>query len=206
MGVDRDRLRTSYDANARRRATFPFPEWRVMARDRWITQLTAEGVGRVVDLGGATGIDALAFIEAGFDVTVVDLAPAHAEIAEQNGLRAVEADVVDTGLPDGDFDAAWSASTFMHLGAGEFEDGLVEAARIVRPGGLVQIGLWGGVDRTEVWEDDFQDPPRTFVHRSDKVVKELVANVLDQTELWTEQTGLRPEIHYQWVKGRRREV
>lgn len=205
MGVDRDRLRTSYNANAERRATFPLPDWRVLARDRWVTELTAAGCQRVVDLGGGTGVDARAFADAGFDVTIVDLTPAHVAIAEQSGLKAVEADVTDTRLPDGAFDAAWSASTFMHLGAGEFQEALAEIARLLRPGGLVQIGLWGGVDRTEVWEEDFQDPPRTFVHRSDDVVRALVADVLDQTELRTEQTGFRPDIHYQWVSGRRRD-
>ena len=203
--MDRDQLRASYDANARRRAAFPLPAWRVAARDGWIGQLTQARARCIVDLGGATGVDALAFAEAGFEVTVVDLSPVHVEIAAEHGLTAVEADISDTGLPEGVFDAAWSASTFMHLPDGAFEAALDEVVRLVRPGGLVQIGLWGGVDEVERWEDDFQDPPRTFVHRSDDVVRRLAGRVLDLVELRTEQTGYRPDLHYQWISGRRRD-
>lgn len=97
--------------------------------------------------------------------------------------------------------AAWSASAFMHLGEGEFEDALGEVARVVAPGGLVCLGLWGGVDFDEVWEEDFHVPPRRFIHRSDDRLIELVGAVLDITSFWTDQTGFRPEIHYQWIEA-----
>lgn len=202
MGVDWKRLRASYDANASRRAVHPLPEWRARARDLWIEEVGPAGVPSVVDLGGATGADGLAFVAAGFDVTLVDLSPVHIELATEAGLAGVVADVTDTKLPDHAFGAAWSASTFMHLPDGDFEAALVEVARIVQPGGFVRLGMWGGVDEEVVWEDDFQDPPRTFVHRSDVQVRRRVADVLDLVGFWTEQSGYRPELHYQWVDAR----
>lgn len=202
--VDRGRLRASYDANARRRATFPLPAWRVRAREEWIQELHREGARRIVDLGGGPGLDASAFDDEGFEVTLVDFSPAHVQIAADNGLTAVEADVTATGLPSSAYDAAWSASTFMHLPDGDFEAAVAEVTRIVRPGGLVQIGLWGGVDEVVEWAEDFQDPPRTFVHRTDATVRSLAAAHLDVIDLRTEQTGYRPELHYRWITGRRR--
>ena len=201
MGVDRDRLRASYDANANRRAAHPLPEWRIRARDQWIQHRTA-GVGSVVDLGGATGADGVAFAAAGLEVTIVDLSPVHVGLARDAGLDGVVADVIDTGLPDHAFGAAWSASTFMHLPGGDFEAALSEIVRIVGPGGLVRLGMWGGVDEEVVWEDDFQHPPRTFVHPSDEHVCRCVADVLELTGFWTEQSGYRPDLHYQWVDAR----
>lgn len=202
MGVDRELLRASYDANASNRAVRPLPEWRVRARDLWIDEVRAAGLTSVVDLGGATGTDGLAFADAGLDVTIVDLSPAHIEMAAEAGLNGVVADVTDTQLPDHAFGAAWSASTFMHLPAGEFETALAEVARIVQPGGLVRLGMWGGVDEEVVWEDDFQHPPRTFVHRSDEQVRRCVAHALDVVGFCTEQSGYRPDLHYQWVDAR----
>lgn len=202
MGADRERLRASYDANASKRAVHPLPEWRVRARDQWLHQVRATGVGTVVDLGGATGIDGVAFAAAGVDVTVVDLSPVHVELAREARLDGVVADVIDTGLRDHAFGAAWSASTFMHLPDGDFEAALSEIVRIVEPGGLVRLGMWGGVDEKVIWEDDFQDPPRTFVHRTDEQVRRCVADALDLVGFWTEQSGYRPELHYQWVDAR----
>ncbi len=202
MGVDRERLRASYDAHARRRAVHPLPGWRVRARDLWIEEIRSAGATSVVDLGGATGADGRAFVAAGLDVTIVDLSPVHIELAGEAGLSGVVADVIDTELPDHAFGAAWSASTFMHLPGGEFEAALAEVARIVQPEGFVRLGMWGGVDEEVVWEDDFQDPPRTFVHRSDEQVRRCVADVLDLVGFWTEQSGYRPELHYQWVDAR----
>lgn len=202
MGVDRERLRASYDAHASRRAVHPLPGWRVRARDLWIEEIRSAGATSVVDLGGATGADGRAFVAAGLDVTIVDLSPVHIELAGEAGLSGVVADVIDTELPDHAFGAAWSASTFMHLPGGEFEAALAEVARIVQPEGFVRLGMWGGVDEEVVWEDDFQDPPRTFVHRSDEQVRRCVADVLDLVGFWTEQSGYRPELHYQWVDAR----
>lgn len=201
MGVNRDLLRQSYDRNAGKRATHPLPEWRVEVRERWITTVLAAGARSVVDLGAGTGTDARAFAEAGLVVTALDLSPEHVAFARDNGLDAVVGDLVATGLPDDAFHAAWSASAFMHLGEGEFEDALGEVTRVVAPGGLVCLGLWGGVDFDEVWEEDFHVPPRRFIHRSDDRLIELVGAVLDITSFWTDQTGFRPEIHYQWIEA-----
>lgn len=165
-------------------------------------QVRAAGVTSVVDLGGATGTDGLAFAAAGLHITIVDLSPVHIEIATEAGLEGVVADVIDIPLPDDAFGAAWSASTFMHLPDGGFEAALAEVARIVQPGGFVRLGMWGGVDEEVVLEDDFQDPPRTFVHRSDDRVRRCVADVLDLVGFWTEQSGYRPGLHYQWVDAR----
>ena len=167
-----------------------------------VEQVRAANAGSVVDLGGATGADGVAFAAAGLDVTVVDLSPVHVDLAREAGLDGVVADVIDTGLPGHSFGAAWSASTFMHLPAGDFEAALAEIVRIVEPGGLVRLGMWGGVDEEVVWGDDFQDPPRTFVHRTDEQVRQCVADALDLVGFWTEQSGYRPELHYQWVDAR----
>jgi SAM-dependent methyltransferase len=94
---------------------------------------------RVVDVGGATGAYAGPLASAGYDVHVVDPVPSH--VAASGGLpgvTAVQGDARELPEPDASADAVLLLGPLYHLP--EPADRLTawrEAARVVRPGGLV---------------------------------------------------------------------
>ncbi|PSL55193.1 ubiquinone/menaquinone biosynthesis C-methylase UbiE [Saccharothrix carnea] len=94
--------------------------------------------GRVLDVGGATGVHAGWLAEDGHDVVVVDAMPSHVEVAGAlPGVSAVVGDARDLPV-DGPFDAVLLFGPLYHLV--EREDRLRawrEALRVVRPGGVV---------------------------------------------------------------------
>lgn len=94
---------------------------------------------RLVDVGGGAGIHAVPLLEAGFDVTLVDPVPLHVDQAREAGVaRATVGDALALPLDDGAADAALLLGPLYHLT--EERDrhrALVEARRVVRPGGVL---------------------------------------------------------------------
>ncbi|MGH3973381.1 MAG: class I SAM-dependent methyltransferase [Pseudonocardiaceae bacterium] len=92
----------------------------------------------VADIGGGTGVHAQWLRSEGYDVDLIDPVPRHVETARASGIRACLGDA--RGLPwDADhFDAALMAGPLYHLtDPDDRRAALGEAARVVRPGGLV---------------------------------------------------------------------
>jgi SAM-dependent methyltransferase len=104
----------------------------------------------VVDVGGATGVYAGPLAEAGYRVHVVDPLPRH--VAAAGALPGVEAslgDARDLPRPDASADAVLLFGPLYHLtGRGDRVRAWREAARVVRPGGVVVasvIGRWASM-------------------------------------------------------------
>jgi SAM-dependent methyltransferase len=96
-----------------------------------------ERLRRVVDLGSGTGLSARAWSSRADEVIGVEpnpkmLAVAGAQTAEPN-VRFVEAFAADTGLEDGAADLVTCSQSFHWMDRGAT---LVEAVRILRPGGV----------------------------------------------------------------------
>ncbi len=114
-----------------------------LAVGRAVADLLGEG-SRVLDLGGGAGRITVPLAVAGLDAVDVDL--------EYNMLRAcgcraedfgthmtmVNGDVTRLPFPDNFFDGAITTSV-LHL-VTDWRDALAEAARVIKPGGLLIIG------------------------------------------------------------------
>jgi ubiquinone/menaquinone biosynthesis C-methylase UbiE len=93
---------------------------------------------RVADIGGGTGVHARWLRVAGYDVDLLDPIPRHVEAARASGLRARLGDARDLPWNNDRFDAALMAGPLYHLTDPDHRRAaLAEAARVVRPGGLV---------------------------------------------------------------------
>jgi demethylmenaquinone methyltransferase/2-methoxy-6-polyprenyl-1,4-benzoquinol methylase len=109
--------------------------WRRRAAD-----LARVGPGsKALDVATGTGDLAIELARRGAEVTGSDFAPAMLEIARRKapGLRFEEGDALELAYPDGSFDAVT-----VGFGARNFADldrGLVEMARVTRPGGRVVV-------------------------------------------------------------------
>ncbi|MDQ4076801.1 MAG: class I SAM-dependent methyltransferase [Chloroflexota bacterium] len=94
---------------------------------------------RILDVGGATGVYASWLAELGYEVHLVDVVLAHVEAALSRGtFTASVGDARALAEPDASFDVVMVMGPLYHLR--EVEQRLValgEAARVVRPGGMV---------------------------------------------------------------------
>jgi ubiquinone/menaquinone biosynthesis C-methylase UbiE len=123
--------------------------------------------GKILDIGGATGIHASWLADIGHRVWIVDITPRHVEEANAKlSVKGVEAELGDAReLPyqDGMFDVALLFGPLYHLT--EARDRMRawhEAARVVRPGGLVAAAavnrfasLFDGLARQFLFDPEF---------------------------------------------------
>lgn len=98
---------------------------------------------RVLDIGAASGENSIALQQAGFHVTAIEIDPRlvdHMRIhAEPIGVEVVEGDALAMPFPDAAFDQAVLLEVLEHIGD---TDGLLrEIRRVLRPGGILCIGV-----------------------------------------------------------------
>lgn len=99
---------------------------------------------RIIDVGGGPGAHARWLIEDGYEVDLVDPVPRHVEEAAASGIRAELGDARALDAPDDSYDVALVLGPLYHLL--DREDrlrALREAARVVRPGGIVAAAAIG---------------------------------------------------------------
>jgi SAM-dependent methyltransferase len=125
--------------------------------------------GRVLDVGGGTGVHASWLATDGYGVHVVDLTPRHVEKVRHDlaseGVTAELGDARHLDLPDDSFDAVLLLGPLYHLTErAERLAALAEARRIVRPGGLVAVAainrfasLLDGLARGFLFDPEFRE-------------------------------------------------
>ena len=188
-------LRTFYDGEMTDRASRPVAPERVQRLADFLSVLRERDATSVLEVGCGAGRDGAVIHGAAFDYMGVDMSAAAIDVCVTLGLRAVQADATHLPFEDNTFDAAWSMSTLMHLPNDDFGIALQELRRVVRPGGIVEIGVWGQTENRDWSSRD----GRFFRHRSDETLKEgltRVGTVIDfATWGWLEDAG-----HYQWAR------
>ena len=207
-GADAARLAERYSASAAQYARLWSPVIRPMGR-RLVRALPIGEATHVLDVG--TGVGALAAdIRAAAPralVVGVDGALGMLRVARVAGIPLAAMDARRLGFRPGSFDAAVLAFVLFHLP--DPVRGLVEVARVLRPGGVVGVATWGdrpGFAASEVWDealaacgvgpdpgeetdrDDLMDTP-------DKLAALLGAAGLDAVRAWSER------FEHQWDPG-----
>lgn len=175
MQVRDDDLRRYYDSEAEARARQPAAGHREELRDDLIATLDDGAPSLVVDVGAGPGRDGQAFVDAGHRYVGVDLAFANAELAATHGLMVIQGSLFDLPVASSCADVVWTMSTLLHVPDDRFHEAVSELVGVLRPGGVMAIGLWGGIDRQWVNETDHFDPPRFFAQRSHSRLRSLVA-------------------------------
>lgn len=160
VGLDDD-LIAYYDAEARA-GIRERKGMRVGLRRTHADVLRRDGARTVLDVGAGPGLDTIEFDADGFDVIGLDLAPGNVAVMTSRGLRAVAGSLYRLPFADATFDAVWTMSTFVHVPAERRHEALGELRRVVRPGGTLAIGTWGGRDYEGVPEFGEIRPRRFF--------------------------------------------
>ncbi|HXH78486.1 class I SAM-dependent methyltransferase [Nocardioides sp.] len=191
-------LRSYYDREMSDRADRPLGEHRETRLTEFLHRCGDEGLSSVVEVGCGAGRDGTVLHAAGLDYAGVDFTSAAARMCSGLGLKAVQASAVTLPFADGSFDAAWSMSTLMHLPADGMRTALAEMQRVVRPRGLIEVGIWGGTEERE-WTDQHG---RYFYSRTDEDIQSLLSAM---GEILAFGTWSRGQVggHYQWARVRR---
>jgi SAM-dependent methyltransferase len=196
-------LAAYYEQEAGVRATRALDPQRVAARDRFLARIGGERP-RLLEVGIGPGRDAAAFVAAGVPVVGVDLALDHARRARTTGAAAVVATVRRLPFPGRAFGALWTMSTLMHVPDVAIAGAFAELARVLAPGALAAIGVWGGPDVEHHIAGKF-DPPRFFSRRSEARWRSLLAT-LGPIEDFTTWAQGGDDVRYQWALVRRAEA
>ena len=96
--------------------------------------------GRLLDVGCGTGAHTLAFSEAGWRVSGVDLSEDQLRLARGRGLDVAQADARALPFEDASFDAV--VSIFTHTDVDDFAHAVAEVSRVLRRNGpFVYLGI-----------------------------------------------------------------
>ena len=108
-----------------------------MIRYETVLKHLSKSATTVVDLGCGDGYLSYMMAQTGHVVTSVDLSTNRLkkfeEVAQTYHIQQVQADIKNTGLPSGYFDAVVCSEVIEHIKG--YEDVLKEAYRILKPGG-----------------------------------------------------------------------
>jgi SAM-dependent methyltransferase len=182
-----DPLRTAYDraAAARDELSANKSPWKVAERDSFLQRLRSGGSRALLEIGAGTGQDSLFFKEHGLTVVAVDLSAEMVERCRVKGLDARVADFLHMDFPRGSFDAVYAFNCLLHVPNADLPAVLAEIRRLLRAGGLLFIGVYGGDSHEGIADDDDHVPPRFFSSRSDDELRAFVGPLFEIVDFHT---------------------
>ena len=192
-------LRRYYDQESAERAERAVDPRRVEARTVFVDRLVSEGRRTVLEIGIGPGRDAATFVAAAITTVGVDLSAEHARRATALGATVAVGSVRALPFADATFDALWTMSTLMHVPDSAIEASLDEVRRVLRPGAVAAVGVWGGPDVEHHSDVDHYDPPRFFSRRSDDRWRARLAAHVGDVEVFEAWTGDDDAFWYQWA-------
>lgn len=149
--MDEDRVARFYAEEEDEAARLTTTPWGRLERRR-TQELLARRLpappAQVLDVGGGTGVHAEWLTGLGHEVLLLDLVQAHVTAARAVGLEAELADARDLPIDDESFDVVILLGPLYHLDAAGRDRALREAARVLRPDGLVAaaaVTRWAGL-------------------------------------------------------------
>ncbi|WP_203896463.1 class I SAM-dependent methyltransferase [Actinoplanes xinjiangensis] len=160
-------LREAYDNGAAWRDGISKEPWKLVERQAFRDRL-APGV-RLLEVGAGTGQDSLFFQQQGLSVVAVDLSPVMVGHCRDKGVEAHVMDFLHLDFPAGSFDAVFAMNCLLHVPNRDLPAVLAAIRALLRPGGLLFVGVYGGAESAEgPIEGDQHVPPRFFSRRTDE--------------------------------------
>jgi ubiquinone/menaquinone biosynthesis C-methylase UbiE len=193
----------SYDTIAETHAAWASTV-RTDERARYAAELIARlPAGAVVlELGCGTGIPTTRALAQHFDVTGVDIAARHIELARQNvpAARFIHADMAALDMAPASFDAVAAFYSIIHLPREEHAGLLRRIAGWLRPGGLLMATMGAGAEPGDI-EPDWLGAPMYWSHYDSATNRALLEqaglHILSAREETAEEDG--QPITFLWV-------
>ncbi len=194
---DPTKLRSTYDKTAQDRDAVKASAWKVEERRRFLDMLQAAKKKTLLELGAGPGRDALFFKRNGLEVTVTDLSPEMVRLCRAKGLRAQVMDFMALDFPEASFDAVFALNSLLHTPKKDLPDVLKGVRRVLKPGGLFYLGVYGGHDFEGVWPDDPLEPKRFFAYYTDRDLLKRVGRAFETVYFRQVQTERGVGFHFQ---------
>ena len=172
----RNDLRTAYDAMAAVRDRNQITPWKDNQQQAFLDLLKFEERCTLLELGSGPGLDAYFFQENGLTVSCTDLSAKMVRHCRQKGLNAQIMDMADLTFESGSFDAAYAWSSLLHIAKAELPAVLDGICRVLVPGGLFFMGVWGGREFEGIWLEDSYRPQRFFSFYTDEAMQNIVSD------------------------------
>lgn len=184
-----------YDREMDARARRPLGERRERRLAEFVRACHREALSSVVEVGCGAGRDGAVLGSSGLAYAGLDLSSSSVRMCRELGLVALRGSALALPFGDDRFDAGWSMSTLMHLPGEGMTIALSELQRVVRTGGLVEVGVWGGEEERE-WTDDHG---RYFHSRTDEALQQVLSSVGEVVAFDT-WGHVEDGWHYQWAR------
>jgi len=144
----------------------------------------------MLEIGAGTGQDSVFFAGTGLDVVATDISPAMVARCRDKGIDARVMDFSQLDFPAESFDAVYAMNCLLHVPNAELPAVLASIARVLRPGGLFFLGVYGGEGTREgLAERDDHVPARFFSWRTDDQIKQFASESFDILDFHIAQTG-----------------
>jgi len=169
-------LRLAYDNSAGRRDSAKIEIWKAAERDYFLSMLQQEGAKTLLEIGAGPGHTGRYFQDNGLDVICIDLSPAMVALCREKGLTAYAMDVLALDFPPASFDAVFTLNSLLHIPKRHLPRALDNIHAVLKPDGLFYLGVYGGYDSEEIWEDDPLEPKRFFSFHTDEHLQQAVSD------------------------------
>ena len=195
-------LRAYYESDAERRNSGEKSSWKLEERDCFLEHLQERRLTRLLEVGAGAGDDSVFFQARGLDVTATDLTPAMVAFCRRKGLNAHVMDFLGLDFADGAFDALYALNCLLHVPREKLPEVLANFHRLLQPGGLFYLGIYGGRDEAELRRDSLGE--RYFVSWSEDALQQAFSR-------WFEPVHFRrvdfdkpwPDCFQSWILARR---
>ena len=167
-------LKSAYNDKAELRDRNRVQEWKKTLWSQFLRRMQAEELTSLLEIGAGTGQAARFFQDAGLAVVCTDLASEMVRLCREKGLEAHEMDFLHLDFPDGHFDGLFAQNCLLHVPKRDLTRVLQAIRRVVRPGGLLFLSVYGGQDFEGVWEDDGYEPKRFYAFYKEDELRSIL--------------------------------
>lgn len=167
-------LCAAYDRAVEERENKPVLPWKIEERRRFLDLLRQEQKTMLLEIGAGTGRDSLFFQAQGLQVTCTDLSLAMVQHCRQKGLNAQVMDFRHLDFPAESFDAVYALNCLLHVPNSDLPAVLQQIHRVLKRGGLMFLGVYGGIAHEGQLPNDTYEPKRFFSSRTDEQIQAMV--------------------------------
>lgn len=145
---------------------------------------------RLLEIGAGTGQDSVFFASHDLDVVATDMSPAMVARCRDKGLDARVTDLSELDFPACSFDAVYAMNCLLHVPNAELPAVLRSIARVLAPGGLFFLGVYGNGEAAEgPAEGDDHVPARFFSSRTDDQLLRFATESFELADFHIAQEG-----------------